>query len=96
MQMNRTELLQHRINRESRRAAIEERAEAKRFLENPATPTAFSILDAIAADPNVSPAFGRCIVGRPTLAEKLAAKREEYDADARGADLYFARGGSGE
>jgi hypothetical protein len=82
--------------REQERAERNRRIEARKFLANPAQPSAFSILDAIAADPNVSPTFGRCIVGRPTMAEKLAAKREEYEADARGADLYFARGGSGE
>jgi hypothetical protein len=55
-----------------------------------------TIADFLAADKNVSPAYQRAVIGRPTLEEKLAAKREEYDADARGADLYFARGGSGE
>jgi hypothetical protein len=82
--------------REQERDERNKRILARRFPETPETPSCFSILDAIKADPNVDPAFGRCIVGRPSLAERLAAKSEEYDADARGHDLWLARGGRDE
>lgn len=55
------------------------RTEELRFSAAP-----FSILDAIKADPNVSPAL-RAVIRPTTLAERLAAKREEYDGDASGA-----------
>jgi hypothetical protein len=58
--------------------------ESRKFLETPETPSAFNILDAIKADPNVSPAL-RAVIRPTTLAERLAAKREEYDGDASGA-----------
>jgi hypothetical protein len=92
MSYTRTELLQHRINAESRRAAIEERAEAKRFLEDPAPVTAFSILDAIAAQPHVDPAF-RAVIRPTTLAERIAYKCGQSAENSFGEALWHARGG---
>jgi hypothetical protein len=63
------------------------RIEARRFAPDPEPTSAFSILDAIAADPNVAPALRR------TLSD---VKREEIAADARGEDLWLMRGGRDE
>jgi hypothetical protein len=59
---------------------------------------AVNLTDLLLADPNVAESFKKVFatVGRPTLEEKLAAKREEIEADARGEDLWLARGGSPE
>lgn len=71
--------------------ASQRRAE-RRFAAEPEPITGFSILDAIARDPNVSPTF-RAAIRPTTLEERLAAKREEVESDARGEDLWLARGG---
>jgi hypothetical protein len=63
------------------------RTEELRFSAAP-----FSILDAIKADPNVSPAF-RCVIGRPTLAERIAYKQEQSREDFGAEQLWRARGG---
>jgi hypothetical protein len=57
-----------------------------------------SIYSLIQNDPNLSESFKAVFatIARPTLEEKLAAKREEIEADARGEDLWLARGGSPE
>jgi hypothetical protein len=48
------------------------RIEARKYLEIPATPSAFSILDAIARDPTVSPAFQDALTP-----EEIAIEAEE-------------------
>jgi hypothetical protein len=81
--------------REQERRERNARIERRKYLANPAPVTAFSILDAIKADPNVSPAF-RAVIRPTTLAERIAYKCGHEYENRLSADLYFARGGSGE
>lgn len=51
------------------------------------------ILEALAADPNLAPAFKIGLSPEEKLEEAREAKREERRADARGEDLWRLRGG---
>jgi hypothetical protein len=78
--------------REQERRERNARIERRKYLANPAPVTAFSILDAIAADPNVSPAY-RAVIRPTTLAERIAYKCGQSAENSFGEALWHARGG---